>query len=47
MVYLLFFYTHYVVRGGPSANGALCGAFYVTTFYSASYTYWSVGAALL
>ena len=46
MIYLLFFYTHYTVRGGPSSHGAICGAFYVGAYIGAGNAYWNIGAAL-
>lgn len=47
MVYLLFFCTHYPVRGGASHYGDYCGAFFVLTLNGDGYTYWRFGAALL
>ena len=46
MVYLLFFCTHYPVRGGSSIASANGGAFSVGTNNTASNTYWNYGVAL-
>lgn len=35
------------MRGGYSSHGDLCGTFYVSANTTASYAYWSFGAALL
>ena len=42
-----FFYaSYYALRGGTSALGVRCGAFFVYANYSAGYTGWFIGAAL-
>ena len=47
MVYLLFFCTHYTVRGGNSSAGAGCGAFSGNFANYYNYGRWYLGAALL
>lgn len=46
MVYLLFFYTHYAVRGGASSNSIVCGTFCVYASLTADFSNWGRGAAL-
>ena len=38
--------SHYVIRGGRSNYGLRCGAFCISSSYSASTADWNVGAAL-
>lgn len=41
-----FWYTHYTAHGGASNTDAVCGAFCASDNRSASFAYWSIGAAL-
>ena len=46
MIYLLFFYTHYTLRGGASGFGASCGSFCINASGDFSSADWRLGAAL-
>lgn len=43
---LLYHCTHYACRSGHSANGTICGVFFVSPGLSATDQTWHVGAAL-
>lgn len=38
--------TYYLIRGGASSGGAVCGVFYVYARNNASVSDWGLGAAL-
>ena len=47
LLYHLYKYTHYTLRGGNSFYNANCGAFYVLAHFAADHIGWFIGAALL
>ena len=47
LLYHLYAYTHYALRGGDSRYGDICGVFCILINTASNVTYWPLGTALL